>query len=103
MMRPDDENQLQNPELAALAAAANAADIGADDQAAPGAPGAVQVVPEQSQAEQLGSIIFMIGQAGAMRFPSLANVYTERSARPTVPPSRQLWKNSAGPSMPVKA
>lgn len=104
MMRPDDENQLQNPELAALAAAANAADIGADDQAAPGAPGAVQVVPEQSQAEQLGSIIFMIGQAGAMPFPSLANVYTEEKCKAhgaaIAPALEKLgWTLYAGESM----
>ncbi|WP_343724279.1 hypothetical protein [Herbaspirillum huttiense] len=105
MMRPDDETTtLQNPELAALASAANVADLAAADPDAPGAPGAVQVAPEPSQADQLGSILFMIGQAGAMRFPTLANVYTEEKCKAhgaaIAPALEKLgWTLNAGESM----
>lgn len=105
MMRPDDESTgLQNPELAALASAADVADLGADTAAAAGAPGTEPAVQETSQADQLAGMLFMIGQAGAMRFPSLATVYTEEKCKAhgaaIAPALEKLgWTLNAGESM----
>jgi len=106
MMRPEnDATPLQNPELAALAADADAADLAGADNAAPGATvDQAPQAPELSQADQLAGMLFMIGQGGAMRFPSLAKVYTEEKCKAhavaIAPALEKLgWTLNAGESM----
>lgn len=95
------------PELDGLAGlAANADAIGAEAPPAgqPGAPGTEVLDAAPSQVDQLAAMLHMIGQAGAMRFPSLAKTYSEEKCRATaqcIAPAleRMGWNIDAGESM----
>jgi hypothetical protein len=49
--------------------------------APPPDPNAPQPAPEPSQADQIAGILIAVGQAGALRFPSLGKVYTEEACK----------------------
>lgn len=69
-------------ELEALAGVTAETDTSVTTATAPAPdPNAPEEKPEPSQVDQLTGILLAAGQAGAMRFPSLAQVYTEEKCR----------------------
>lgn len=70
-----------NAELDNLAGLAASIDASAAPAPADQAGQGTEETPEPSQADQLAGILLMLGQAGAMRFPSLGKVYSEEKCK----------------------